>query len=380
MGAFLAIVGDTWRQSKQQLVFLILIGAMVLFAALWVLACRVQVTPDGTYVLTLAVGGEAQSGFEVAWDAQYKDSLAGEQARERLRGPQSERQQAKERLERAAQRLLLARASEAAPEVKAPLEAETKAAQEDFERKDATFMALAEELDAAAQQAVDARSPGVSALEKGVQVWMSYGVMVLVWITLFGFIAACAGYYPAMLASGAVDVLVSKPVRRFEIFIGKYVGGLVLFAAALGVAFVVLFAGLGFRTGIWHLQFFSAMPVIIFSAALLYAVVAWIGIFTRSTPLAIIIGYLYYVILDWFVWGLQQLDQILAQGGLQNQWVSGLSQVSRWTLPGFGRLRLAAQAAVLDVPVFDGQPLLVGAIWLLLLLGSAYLWFRRLDF
>ena len=61
MGPFLAIVGDTWRQSKQQVVFLLLIGAMVLFSIAWVLLCRVQVTPDGTYVLTLAVGGSADA-------------------------------------------------------------------------------------------------------------------------------------------------------------------------------------------------------------------------------------------------------------------------------------------------------------------------------
>ncbi len=380
MGPFLAIVGDTWRQSKQQVVFLLLIGVMLLFSVAWVFLCRVQVTPDGTYVLTLAMGGSAESGFEVDWDGQYKEALSGEQARDRLRGPERERRQAFERMERAAERLLLARAREAAPEVKQPLEAELAAAKEDFEGKDRALQALVKEVDDAAQRAVDARSPGVSALEKGVQVWMSTGVMILVWITMFGFIAACAGYFPAMLAAGAVDLLVSKPIRRIEIFLGKYVGGLVLFSAALAAAFGVMFLGLGFRTGVWHLQFFAAMPVIVFSAALLYALVAWIGALTRSTALAVIVGYVYYVVLEWFVWGLQVLDQVLARGGVEYRWVTALSEGSRWAFPGFGRLRIAAQAAVLDVPVFDAQPLVVGTAWLLLLLTTGYLWFRRLDF
>jgi ABC-type transport system involved in multi-copper enzyme maturation permease subunit len=380
MGPFLAIVADTWRQSKQQLVFLLLIAVLVLFSVAWVALCRVQVTPDGTYVLTLAVGGQAEAGFERDWDSQYKDVLSGEQAREKLRGPNSERQRAAERLQRAAERLLMARAREEAPEVKKPLEAEAEAAKQDYEAKNRVFEDLAKQLDDEAQRAVEARSPGVSALDKGVQVWLSTGVMILVWIAMFGFIAACAGYFPAMLAAGAVDVLVSKPIRRVEIFFGKYVGGLALFTAALGLAFLVMFVGLGFRTGVWHVQFFAAMPVIVFSAALLYALVAWVGITTRSTSLAIIVGYVYYVILEWFVWGLQVLDQVLARGGLESRWVTVLSEVSRWSFPGFGRLRLAAQAAVLDVPVFDGQPLLVGTIWLALLLTTAYFWFRRLDF
>jgi hypothetical protein len=43
-------------------------------------------------------------------------------------------------------------------------------------------------------------------------------------------------------------------------------------------------------------------------------------------------------------------------------------------------LREAAGAAVIDVPIFDPQPLWVGAVWMLVLLGSSYAWFRRLDF
>jgi hypothetical protein len=87
MGPFLAIVGDTWRQSKQQVVFLLLIGVMLLFSVAWVFLCRVQVTPDGTYVLTLAMGGSAESGFEVDWDGQYKEALSGEQARDGCGAP-----------------------------------------------------------------------------------------------------------------------------------------------------------------------------------------------------------------------------------------------------------------------------------------------------
>ncbi|MBN2195928.1 MAG: ABC transporter permease subunit [Polyangiaceae bacterium] len=380
MGSFLAIVGDTWRQSKQQIVFLLLIAAMGLFSVAWVLSCRVEVTRDGTYVLWLAFGGKVDGGFESLWDAQYKEVLSGDKAREKLRGPQRELRRADERASRAEQQLLVARVQEAAPELKQRMQTEFEAARQDFEAKKRSFQAVAKELDDSAQLAVETRSAGVSALDKGVQVWMSWGVMYLVWLTMFGFIAACSGYFPSMLAAGAVDVLVAKPVRRSEIFFGKYVGGLVLFTAALGFAFVVMFAGLGFKTGVWHLRFFAAMPVIVFSAALIYAIVAWVGIITRSTPLAIIVGYVYYVILEGVVWLLQGLDQQLSNADIESQWVSRLSEASRWVFPGFGRLNTAATAAVLDVPVFDSQPLLVGAGWLLLLLGTAYLWFRRLDF
>jgi hypothetical protein len=140
-----------------------------------------------------------------------------------------------------------------------------------------------------------------------------------------------------------------------------------------------MFLGLGFRTGVWHLQFFAAMPVIVFSAALLYALVAWIGALTRSTALAVIVGYVYYVVLEWFVWGLQVLDQVLARGGVEYRWVTALSEGSRWAFPGFGRLRIAAQAAVLDSPS-STRSRSSGDRLAPALLTTGYLWFRRLDF
>ena len=39
-------------------------------------------------------------------------------------------------------------------------------------------------------------------------------------------IIATAGFFPAWLERGAIDVAVSKPVRRGQLFLGRYLGGM----------------------------------------------------------------------------------------------------------------------------------------------------------
>lgn len=381
MRALLAIIQDTWRQSKQQLVFLLLAAVMVVYAIAAVLACKVAVTPAGTYVLVLSFQGETPAaGLEVSWDQQYKELLAGEELTRRLRQPRSELDQAQRELVLAQRALEEARLAGTPPEQQASLEGRYEQARQRATEEAETFKRLYQEIDDRAQGLVDAKSPHITPLQKGIEIWLSWVIGFLVYICLLGFIAASAGYFPAMLAAGAIDIVIAKPLPRLRIFLGKYLGGLALLSVALLVTFLVVFFGIGFRTGVWPLGFFLALPVMVFQAALLYAVVAAIGIFTRSTPLAIVIGYLYYLVVEWVVWGLQQADQWLSAFDIRYAWVSAVGETSRWVFPGFGRLRAAASAAVLNVPVFDWQPLLVGTVWLAILLGASYWRFERTDF
>jgi hypothetical protein len=375
-GALWAIVEDTWRQSKQQVVFLLLAGFMLLYGVGVILGCRVFVTSNGTYVLGVALQDSAEVGLEAGWDALYRQAVAGDDIQKRLDGPRQELERYETDARAAQSELLRARLEGATPEAQKPLEEKFEQAKRAYEEKQKAFTAIGDEVLGLAQAKVDAASPGRTPLEKGVEVWLANASSILVLLSMLGFIAASAGYFPAMLGAGAIDILVSKPVARWQVFFGKYLGGLVLYSLALLATYVVIWLGMGIKTGVWHTRLFAAIPVTLFCAALLNALVAWLGVFTRSTALAIVMGYAYYLVLETVV----SLVQSVSAMRLGVAWLDRVSEISRWVFPGFGRLREAAGAAVIDVPIFDPQPLWVGAAWMLLLLGSSYAWFRRLDF
>ena len=99
---------------------------------------------------------------------------------------------------------------------------------------------------------------------------------------------------------------------------------------------------------------------------------------TRSTPLALIIGYFFYFVIDMGVGLLQTVRPFAIAEEIE--WLKTISDVSSWLFPGFGRLREAAEGAVVNVPIFEWQPILIGAVWMAVCLGTAQWRFKKLDF
>jgi ABC-type transport system involved in multi-copper enzyme maturation permease subunit len=375
-GVIWAIWADTWRQSRQQMVYLLLAFALLAVALGSVFLVTVRLNSEGQPMLTLRLQDQPAAGLETSWDRQYRQAVAGERIDAALRLPGEDMRRTRgelSRLQREMTRVRIGAASAAEQESLARRfdEARGRAqkAAEDYSR-------LENGLAAEAQVLVDRRAPGISALAKGVDVWTSRVTVLLFWIIMLGFLSAAAGYFPGMMKAGAIDLMVSKPLSRFQLFMGKYLGGLGLCTAALLGSELVLLVGLGILTGIWPWGLLSAFPVTLFSAALLFAVVVLIGVATRSTALSMLGGYAYYLVVDTAVWGIQSLDA----AGLGIKWLQKAAQISRWAFPGFSRLRTAASAAVLHIPIFDWQPVLVALVWLIALLAAAYALFRRIDF
>jgi ABC-type transport system involved in multi-copper enzyme maturation permease subunit len=197
-------------------------------------------------------------------------------------------------------------------------------------------------------------------------------------IAMLGFIAAGAGYVPAMIEAGSIDLVLSKPIRRWQLFFGKYIGGLLLISVALLASYIVIFVGVGLVTGVWHWPFFNALPMTIFSLALLNAIVGWVGLWTRSTSMAMVIGYIYYLVVDTAV-GLLS-DPAAAPFLNELKGVAELSEFVKLTFPSFKWLRESAEASIFSVWFFPWKHVVVGMIWLVVCLGTAFNRFRINDY
>jgi ABC-type transport system involved in multi-copper enzyme maturation permease subunit len=197
-------------------------------------------------------------------------------------------------------------------------------------------------------------------------------------LSMILFLAACAGYYPAMLEAGAIDIVLAKPIDRLRVFLGKYVGGLALYAAAIAVTYLILFVGIGMRTGVWHAGIFLVMPLQIVAAAVLYAILAALGVVSRSSTLCLVVGLAFYLVIDMIVGALITFEQMGAFTELPA--LEKISVVLRYTLPNFGMLKANAAASVLNIPVMQWQPFVVAAAWLVGALAFGYWRFSRTDY
>ncbi len=192
------------------------------------------------------------------------------------------------------------------------------------------------------------------------------------------FLAACSGYYPGLLESGAVDIVLAKPVDRLRIYLGKFVGGLLLFGALLLVSYTLIFLGVGIKTGVWHPKLFMVMPLQLFSAAVLYAILAWLGVVSRSQTLCLVAGLVFYFVIDTLLAMLidfQQLGMFEELG-----WFDGAVGWLRYVMPNFGVLKQTASVSVLNMPLFEWTPIIVAAVWMVGALGLGYWRFQRTDY
>ncbi len=380
MTAFGAIVGDTWRQSKHQWVLIVLIGVVGFFMVWhgWIVP-DVKTNPRGEEVLSTVFREPHEASYDSQWEGDYANSLRAQLGMdEDIREISTELnlQLDEQQVEEFEYKQAVAQG--VTGDRLTYLENRRRNRSISIEKLyEARFAMQKKVQDEVARLTVE-RTANITPLQKGVEYHLSSAAYFLFIVSMLGFIAACAGYIPQMLEGGAVDLVLSKPIRRWHLYFGKYVGGLILYSGALLVVFIGIFAGVVVKTGIWHWQFFLALPMTIFSLALLYSIVAWVGLWTRSTGLAMLLGYVYYLVVDTVVSLLGSMGDTPFLSDIPM--LQEVGKFMRIVFPSFEWLREAAQAPVMSIAVFPWQHVLCGVIWLVVCLGTAYNRFRINDY
>jgi hypothetical protein len=141
-----------------------------------------------------------------------------------------------------------------------------------------------------------------------------------------------AGFLPTFLEPSAASVLLAKPVPRWSLLAGKYIGVLA-FVGFQALVFVGgTWAALGLRTGLWEMAYLWCVPLLLLHFAIFFSVSALLAVCTRST-VACVIGSLFFWGLCWgmnygrhIVMGLPDVQQL--PGSL-----AWLVEAGYWVLP-----------------------------------------------
>jgi ABC-type transport system involved in multi-copper enzyme maturation permease subunit len=105
-----------------------------------------------------------------------------------------------------------------------------------------------------------------------------------------------AGFIPEFLQPGAASVLLAKPVPRWSILVGKYLGVLAFVAFQATVFVVGTWAALGLKTGYWLPGYLLAIPLLLLNFAFIYSFATVIAVWTRSTAASVFGGVLFWVL------------------------------------------------------------------------------------
>ena len=215
------------------------------------------------------------------------------------------------------------------------------------------------------------RTTDVDRLVRGV-----YGGIATFLYTWGMFLAvfASAGLIPSVLEPGRIELLLSKPVSRTHILLGRYLGNVLV--VSCNVIFLVLgvWAILGVKTGIWSKTFLISIATSIFIFAVLLSVVVLIGVLFESAALATMITV-----------GLMIMSPILAQTStmlrlLSSEWSRQVWRTLYYALPkvyDLGKMTLDA----IQSQTFEGyMPIWTSALFGAVMLTAALAVFARRDF
>jgi hypothetical protein len=157
-------------------------------------------------------------------------------------------------------------------------------------------------------------------LEAGFAGGLFFGVVV------FG-VFGTAGVIPDALEKGTVDLYLSKPIARWQLLLGKYLGSVAVIFLNILYFIGGLWLIVGVKVGVWNTQFLLSAFLLTYVFASLYAVVAFFGVVSRNMAIAIIAGILYLLLGAGPLEGRQTGLYLLSESGIYRGILDGLYYV-----------------------------------------------------
>ena len=222
---------------------------------------------------------------------------------------------------------------------------------------------------------IDRTSRQIYNVQKFVNVSYSWvSTTLYIWGT-FVAVFASSGLIPSVLEPGRISLLLSKPVGRTTLLLGRYIGN--IFVVLLNHLYLIgsIWIIIGLKTGIWDKRFLLSIPVSIFVFAVLLCVVVLVGVLSESAALSTMVAV-----------ALMLISAILAQHSivvklLDSEWSRQLWMGLYWIFPKVFDLGNALRQIILLEKDADlTMPILTSAAFALVVMFRAIFVFRKKDF
>ena len=157
-------------------------------------------------------------------------------------------------------------------------------------------------------------------------------------IGVFGFLLALiwtAGFVPEFLQPNSASVLLAKPIPRWALLVGKYIGVVAFVAFQVSVFFLGTWLALGLRTGVWEYGYLASIPLFVLEFAMIFSFTVLLAAYSRSTVTCIFGSILFWLVcwgMNWgrhVVTGLSLSDSAMGFGSA----TTFLTELGYWILP-----------------------------------------------
>ena len=191
---------------------------------------------------------------------------------------------------------------------------------------------------------------------------------------LFLAVFASAGLIPTIFEPGRIELLLSKPVSRYHILLGRYLGNLLVIAFNMLYLVLSVWIILGIKTDIWTHQFLYSAGLTIFVFAVLLTIVVLIAVLSESAVLSTMVTF------GVMIAGLIVAQKSTIERLLTSEWSRNVVRVLYYTLPKVWDLGNIGRKLVTGVPIEDWMPVWSSALFGVAVLGAGLLVFSRRNY
>lgn len=211
----------------------------------------------------------------------------------------------------------------------------------------------------------------VDELVRGVQQGLA---AFLYTIGMFLAVFASAGLISAVFEPGRIELLLSKPVRRVHILMGRYLGNLLVIAVNLFYLVLGIWLIFGWKVGIWRPGFLWSSVFTLFTFAVLLTVILFMGVLWESTAVTVL-GTFGVMILAAVVSTHSQLVKLLSSETSRN-----VVRTLYYILPKPVDIGRIAGEVSRGMPVTDWMPIWSTALFGFVMLSLSLYLFQRKNF
>jgi len=202
--------------------------------------------------------------------------------------------------------------------------------------------------------------------------WVS--VILYIWGTFLA-IFASSGLIPSVLEPGRISLLLSKPITRPILLLGRYIGNVLIVAANHVYLICSIWLVIGIKTGVWEGRFLLSIAASLFIFSILLCVVTLVGVISESAALSVMVSVAIMLIST--ILGQRQLVVRL----LSSEWSRELWQTLYWIVPKvYDLAAVMRQIIVYDREVDWFTPVWTSTIFGAAVLSAALYIFKKRDF
>ncbi len=185
---------------------------------------------------------------------------------------------------------------------------------------------------------------------------------------------ASAGLVAAVFEQGRIELLLSKPVSRIHLLLGRYAGNVLVVAA--NILYLVLGSWIifGLKTGVWGVRFPFSSLCTIFIFSVFLSIIVLVGVLWDSAAIAIMATFATMIITTILS------QKTMLERLLDSEWSRNVLRVLYYALPKFVDVSIIVRRLILNQPIESWMPVWSTAIFGVVVLALGLWRFERRSF